>query len=78
MAYGPKNEDKYSYRKKNLTRIQQVYRELIFHYDASKQFDRLFQLLKKNFWLGIHRLDVFEKLNLRDLLKEQIYIKMEK
>jgi hypothetical protein len=70
LVYGPKKDESCSrYYIKSLVRIQQVYKELISNYDRNKEFDKLFHLLKMEFWFGFIKLNIFEKVILKDLMK---------
>lgn len=68
IAYGPQNKNNSQIYEENLKKIQQVYKEVISNYNESKSYDRLYFLLKKELWLGIIRLGIFEKINLKNLM----------
>ena len=74
LCIGPKREEEFDfYYRKNKLRIRQVFIELVTHYIKEKEFEKLHSLLSKIFWLGIISMDVFEEINLTDLLKSTHY-----
>jgi len=70
LIYGTKDDNSYAnYYEKNLRKIQQVYTELIKHYDSHKEFENLHTLLKKDFWLGIGKFNVLEQVALKEIMR---------
>jgi len=74
LCIGPKREEDFDfYYRKNKMRIRQVFIELVTHYNREKEFEKLHFMLSKIYWLGIVSLNVFEEINLTDLLKTTQY-----
>ena len=65
IVYGPKREslgaEKY-YLEKNILRLNQVYNELCQHYRKINNFFGFHELINKNFWLGIVKMDIFKQI----------------
>lgn len=63
IAYGPKKESiregKY-YLQKNFSRLNQVYDELCQHYRETNNIFGFHELINKDFWLGIVKMDTFK------------------
>ena len=74
LCIGPIREEEVDfYYRKNKLRIRQVFIELVTHYNKEKEFEKLHILLSKIYWLGIVSMEVFEEINLTDLLKTTQY-----
>lgn len=63
IVYGPKKEsfgaEKY-YLEKNILRLNQVYDELYQRYREMNNIFGFQELINKDFWLGIVKMDVFK------------------
>lgn len=66
IAYGPKKEslrpEEY-FLERNILRINQVYDELCQHYREVNNIIGLKELIIKDFWLGLVKMDVFKHIS---------------